>query len=149
MSSHVLSVLPGAAIDAPRADVPLWRLYALRATYLLIVVGLGSEIWPLMLHHRPWDLMHGVANSMLSAVAVMAVIGLRYPLKMLPLFFFETVWKTTWLIAIALPAGQAHHIDVDMADTIQACLMGAIFPIVIPWRYVFSNFVAAHGDRWW
>ena len=30
-------------------DVSTFRLYILRATYLLIVVGLGLTIWPLLL----------------------------------------------------------------------------------------------------
>ena len=32
------------------AKVSLWRLYALRAGYLLLVVGLGVEIWPGIIH---------------------------------------------------------------------------------------------------
>jgi hypothetical protein len=27
-------------------DVPTWRLYLLRAMYLLVVVGLGTLVWP-------------------------------------------------------------------------------------------------------
>ena len=132
--------------DAPR--VSLARLYALRATYLLIVVGLGLEIWPVIFHHRPWELMHGVADCLLGAVSLLAVLGLRYPLKMLPLLLFEMVWKTTWLLAVALPAWQAHAIDADTAETITACLMGVIFPIVLPWPYLFATFVTGPGDRW-
>jgi hypothetical protein len=35
-----------------------------------------------------------------------------------------------------------------MAQTIQACLMAVIFPILIPWRYVVATFVQQAGDRW-
>jgi len=129
-------------------EVALWRLYALRAGYLMIAVLMGARIWPLMFHHRPWELMHGVGNSMLAALTLIAFIGARYPLKMLPLLFFEMAWKATWLIAIALPAWQAHQIDANMAETVKACLMAVIFPIIIPWRYVFTQYIAAPGDRW-
>jgi hypothetical protein len=27
-------------------------------------------------------------------------------------------------------------------------LMGVIFPLVIPWRYVFDQYVRGQGDRW-
>jgi hypothetical protein len=101
-----------------------------------------------MVHHGPWTLWHGVGDSVLTAISVLAILGLRYPLKMLPLLFFELTWKSIWLIAIALPLWMAHQIDADTADTIQACLMGVIFLIVIPWRYVFANYVRQPGDRW-
>jgi hypothetical protein len=38
--------------------------------------------------------MRGVVRSVLAAVSLLAVLGIRYPLKMLPLLFFELVWKT-------------------------------------------------------
>jgi hypothetical protein len=122
---------------------------ALRAGYLLLVVGLGSEIWPGIIHHvHAWSLMTGVAKSLLAALSALAVLGLRYPLKMLPLLFFETLWKAIWLIAIAWPLWSTHRMDADTLETAQACLMGVIFPIIIPWRYVFETYVSKRGDRW-
>lgn len=141
-----LSELATFAAPAPIAAVSAFRLYALRATYLLIVVGLGFEIWPGIFHH-PMT-MHGVASSLLAAVSVLAALGIRYPLQMLPLLFFELVWKSIWLVAIALPLWSAHQIDADTWETVKACLMGIIFPIVIPWPYVFANYVKKPGDRW-
>jgi len=131
----------------PSNEVSLTRLYMLRATYLLIVVGLGSEIWPQIIDH-PLS-MHRVTTSLLAAISAMAVLGLRYPLRMLPLLLFELFWKSTWLLAFALPLWLAHQIDADTAANVQACLMGiVIFPAVIPWGYVFANYVTAPGDRW-
>jgi len=148
MSTH-LNAMAAFTAPSPTARISAFRLYVLRAGYLLLVVGLGSRIWPLMIHHaKPWDLMHGVANSMLAALSAMAVLGLRYPLKMLPLLFFEVAWKTIWLTIIALPLWNAHRMDADTADTAQACLMGVIFLIVIPWDYVFTNFMMKPGDPW-
>ena len=130
------------------SEVSNLRLYLLRATYLLVAVGLGLEIWPLMLHHQPWDLMHGVACSLLSAVAVLALAGVRHPLQMLPILLFELLWKSIWLVAIALPAWSAHQIDAGMRQTVLACLMGIIFPVVMPWRYIVTHYVLKPGDRW-
>jgi hypothetical protein len=67
---------------------------------------------------------------------------------MLPLLFLETFWKATWLIVVAFPAWQAGKIDAAMSETVFACLMGVIFPIVIPWGYVVRTFVAGPGDPW-
>jgi hypothetical protein len=130
------------------SDVSLLRLYALRIVYLIVAALMGSQIWPLIFHHRPWELMHGVAVCMLAAVTALCVLGIRYPLQMLPLLFVEMVWKATWLLSVAYPLWTQHQIDADTAETVNACLMGVIFPIVIPWRYVFDNYVRAPGARW-
>ena len=127
-------------------EVSAFRLYLMRAVYLLIAVGLGITIWPQVIHHP--ITMHGSTSSLLGAMAVLAVLGIRYPLQMLPLLFFEAIWKTIWLIAVALPLWSAHQIDTDTAESIRACLMGVIVPIVLPWRYVFENYVKKPGDSW-
>jgi hypothetical protein len=67
---------------------------------------------------------------------------------MLPLLFFELVWKTIWLSAFALPLQAAHRLDATTMDTVFACALGIIFPIVIPWGYVFRHYVKQAGDRW-
>jgi hypothetical protein len=137
-------------VNAGMTQVPLWRLYALRAAYLLLVVGLGIDIWPAIIHHaKPWELMQGVVFCVLGAVSLLALLGLRYPLQMLPLLFFETVWKSMWLIVVALPLWSGHQpMDAKTSETVVACLVGVIFPIVIPWRYVVANYVMKSGDRW-
>jgi hypothetical protein len=133
----------------PAQEIALWRLYLLRAGYVLIAVGMGMQKVPAFLHHRPWELMHGVVNSMLLALVLLSVLGLRYPLKMLPLLFWEVTWKATWLLAVALPAWQNHTMDADTWDTTFACLLSVIFLFIMPWDYVWRNFVTARGDHWW
>ena len=130
-------------------ETSLLRLYALRGVYLLIAVAMGSQIWPLVFNHRHWnDLMHGVAVSMLAAITALCVLGLRYPLKMLPLLFVEFAWKTVWVLAMGVPLWQAGQMDANAWETMKACLMGVIFPLVIPWGYVWRHYVKAPGDRW-
>jgi membrane protein YdbS with pleckstrin-like domain len=63
------------------AQVSLLRLYALRATYLLLIVGLGIDIWPAIIHHeKPWELMQGVVFCVLGPVSALALMGfdIRY-----------------------------------------------------------------------
>src|ERR1700727_194606 len=147
-SSPAIATKPPHRYENPAWEIALWRIYLLRAGYLLIAMGMGMQMIPTFLHHRPWELMHGVVNSMLLALVLLAVLGLRYPLKMLPLLFWEITWKATWLLAVALPAWQNHTMDADTWDTTFACLMSVIFLFVVPWDYVWRNFVAARGDRW-
>jgi hypothetical protein len=130
-------------------DVSLFRLYLLRAFYLLIFAGQGTIQWPTIVHHaQALTFWHGVGSSLLFAMALLAALGIRYPLKMLPLLLFELLWKLIWLIAIAFPLWSAHQMDADTSEAAPSILMGLILPFVIPWRHVFANFVKAAGDRW-
>lgn len=130
-------------------ELSLLRLYALRAGYLLLVLGLGLTIWPGMIHHdRPWTLMGGVVHCMLAAMSALAILGLRYPLQMLPLLFFEVVWKAFWLIVVALPLWSSHQMDADTQETANECLLVLVFLVVIPWPYVLANYITKRGERW-
>jgi hypothetical protein len=141
--------IPGAS----PVSVPLFRLYLLRAGYSLLVVGLGLTVWPAVVTRVAWAPSlcgwNGIGDSLLAGLALVAVLGLRYPLKMLPLLLFEMVWKAIWLLTVALPTVLAHGpIGDDMAQTINACLMAVVFPLLVPWRYVVATYVMAAGDRW-
>ncbi len=80
------------------SEVSIFRIYLLRARYLLIAVGLAIMIWPGILS-PPENLSHmgSVVRSVLGAVSLLAALGIRYPVKMLPLLFFELVWKCIWV----------------------------------------------------
>ena len=133
----------------PVATPSLLRLYALRAGYLLLVLGLGSAVWPGVIHHdKPWGLMQGVVHCMLAAMSALAIVGLFHPLKMLPLLFFELAWKAVWLSVVALPLWLARQMDADTAETAVECLVAAVFLVVVPWPYVFASYLASPGDRW-
>jgi hypothetical protein len=135
---------PAAATSGPRP----WRLHMLRGGYLLLVVGLGAVIWPELLNHpQPWAPQRGVVVSMLAAMSLLALLGLRHPLKMLPLLFFEVTWKAIWLAAIAAPAWAGHRMDAAMAELAVECLMAVVFLIIMPWDHVFATFVRPAPGR--
>jgi hypothetical protein len=131
------------------SDISVLRLNLLRAGYLLLVIGLGLTIWPeiLDLEHMP-ELMRGVVISMLGAIAVVALFGLRYPLQTLPLLLFEMTWKVIWLVRIGLPLWYWHRFDAASASLASAVLMVVIFPFVVPWRYVIQNYVMRPAEPW-
>jgi hypothetical protein len=131
-------------------EVSIFRLYVLRATYLLIVVGVGATIWPLLLD-APETAEHfrGVTWCLLGTVALLALLGLRYPLKTLPLLFFELVWKTIWLVTIGFQLRSSGQLDGAFRETWFANVMGlVIFSLAIPWGYVIRKYVREPGDRW-
>jgi len=126
------------------------RLNLLRAMYLLMLVGLALTIWPLFLQ-PPTGVEHmkSVVRCVLLAVSLLAALGLRYPVKMLPLLLFELAWKAIWVAAFGLPLWLGHRLDADVAETMKATLMGVVLvPLVLPWGYVWRHYVKAPGDRW-
>ena len=130
------------------ADIALWRLYLLRFGYLLIAAGMGNIMVPAFLHHGQWTLDQGLKNAMLLALATLCAVGMRNPLKMLPVLFFEMAWKGFWLAFIALPAWRSGPLNADMKDAVFSVSFVVIYLVILPWDYVWRNFVTAKGDRW-
>ncbi len=131
------------------ADLPLYRLYLLRAAYLLIGGGLIVTLWPLIISRGPEiGLMNGVAWSMLGALSILALFGLRYPLQMLPLLMFEIGWKAFWTLAYGLPLWLSDKMTEAHVQT--AFEVGAIVVVLpaVPWTYLWRQYVMRKGDRW-
>ncbi len=135
--------------DGRMNDVSLFRLYVLRGMYLFIVLGLGVYLWPGVLDsNKHWELMQGQANCMLAAFSLMCVVGLRYPLEMLPVLLWEVTWKTLWLLLVPLPQWLAGHIEEPVRSSIFAVAMVVLVYLAIPWGYVFRHYVKARAGRW-
>jgi len=140
---------PGVATRPALPDVSLFRLYLLRAAYLVMAVGLGVFVWPVVIHHTSEVASTaGVRLSLLAGLGATAALGLRYPLQMLPILLFELVWKAIYLVAFALPLWMADQIDNSALEDIKAVLMVVIFIPLVPWRYVIARYLTQSGDRW-
>jgi hypothetical protein len=85
---------------------------------------------------------------MLGAMSVLALMGLRYPLRMLPILLFEVAWKLTWLGVIALPLWLDNNLAGATGEQAGAVLWAVIIIAVIRWRYVLTQYVMAPGDPW-
>lgn len=134
-------------------EVSLFRLYLLRAVYLFLAVGLAIFQWPDVIHQaiyqeEPWELMHGVVNCMQVTFGLLVILGIRYPLTMLPLLMWEMIWKSIWLLIVALPLWLSNQMDEATTATVFACVMGIVVPVAMPWRYVFAKYIRQPGDRW-
>ncbi|MGQ0558037.1 MAG: hypothetical protein ACT4OE_00365 [Sphingosinicella sp.] len=130
-------------------QVSLFRLYLLRAFYALMAVGLTLTMWPTVVSHSlDWPRMHSVVGVMLSALGLLCYLGIRHPLKMLPLLLFELVWKAIWLVAVALPLWRAGGLSPEMMRSFWEILPGLLLLLVIPWDYVWAAYIRAPGERW-
>ena len=145
MTSTATTVSPAAPAPV-ESEVSLARLYVLRAMYLVLAIGGGIAFLPQLFGHEPTA--RGVIPSMLGGMWVLACFGLRYPLQMLPILLFELVWKTIWLIDYGLPQWRAGVRTMQFTEDFKAIALGVILIPIIPWGYVFRQYLKMPGARW-
>ena len=137
----------GGRNTVPAAPVTPTRLLVLRAGYLVVGVGLAVTRWPLFL--RPdWPLTEGIVHCVLAALSVLCLLGVRYPLQMLPVLLFETAWKLLWLAVVALPAWTTGAVDQATRSTTYDLLWVVVPLVVVPWRHVYLQYVRRPADPW-
>jgi len=126
------------------------RLYVLRAAYLLLAAGQAASFWPPTISHTSeWALRHGVAYSLLAGMSIFGALGVRYPLKMLPILLFEFAWKAIWVVAIYGPLWRAGRVDADTRESLVGIAGGVVVcALVIPWGYVIKQYFKQPGDPW-
>lgn len=135
------------ANPVPPEELTLVRLYVMRAMYALIGLAEGSIIAPLLFQHEPTA--RGVIPSLLVAMCLLDLVGIKYPRQMLPLLLFEWVWKTLWLVFFGYAQWSSGNVPPTFAEDFPAITAGVIImPFVIPWGYVWRHYVKAPADRW-
>jgi len=118
------------------------RLHALRFFYLVLAVGLAIFDWPQVIRHAEGPLTGAAAaNSLLAAIGLLSLLGLRHPLRMLPLLVFEVVWKAIYLAFYALPLWRTGQLDETSLANVHSVLVIVLFIPLIPWRYVIKTYV--------
>jgi hypothetical protein len=130
------------------AELSLARLYLLRAGYLFMGGGLALVKWPLLADAHTLPVYEGVTLCLLTAMSLLALVGLRHPVKMLPVLLLEVTWKLIWLGLVALPASRARDLDPAMSEILVNCSFVVVIIAVIPWRHVWRAYVRAGGARW-
>jgi len=129
------------------SEVSLGRLYVLRAAFLLFAVTFPFGTLPRLIHHAPTE--RGMILGILAGLWVMSLIGLRYPLQMLPIVLFEFVWKSIWLLAFGLPQWWSGVGSPRLSqDLLEIGSVPFFVVLVIPWGYVWRHYVKQPGDGW-
>ena len=128
--------------------LPTWRLNLMRVGYFEMGAGLAITKWPELVSHDPWELKQGTVVTMLVAMSVLALIGLRYPQKMLPILLFEVGWKAIWLGVVALPLWLGGDLAGATREQVVKVLWVIIVVAVIPWRHAVNQFLMTRGDSW-
>ena len=141
---------PEAAVDSKSAglSLPAFRLNLMRGGYLLMGIGTFIVKGPMLLQVSSLPAIEGAQLCILIALALLAFLGVRYPIGMLPILMFEVLWKVLWLGLVAVPLLIAN----DLNGPTESLLFSILFVIPIialtPWDYVWKRFVTTHGERW-
>ena len=121
-----------------------FRLTVMRLYFFLLSVAFGINVWTGILNHTgPWDPLHGVAYSFWAALSALALLGLRYPAKMILLPLLQFIYKLAWMVIVAYPLWSTGQLTDPYTQrlTIMFLSVMAIDLLVIPWPYLIRNFV--------
>jgi Na+/H+ antiporter NhaC len=131
-----------AGSEGPFPAVATWRINAMRFLFLLMALVMGSVVWrQLLFESADWSWERGLAKSMLAALALLSLLGVRYPLQMLPLMLYEIAWKTVWIVFIALRAWLAGKWNADIEALFFDCVGIVVAYFIVPWRYVWARYI--------
>lgn len=129
------------------SEVPLWRLYVLRAGFLIFAVA-GLFVHPQWLID-PNPTNRGMILAFTGGLWMMSFVGFRYPLQMLPIFLLEFVYKSMWLLRFGLPQWMAGRVDPQLSEDL--ILIGGapiLLGLIIPWGYVWRHYIKESSERW-
>jgi len=118
---------------------------AMRLGYVLVFVFVGRIVWNgITNHHGSWEPIPAAALSMWAAHALLSLIGVFHPLKMLPLVLFEIAYKLMWLALVAWPLWSTDRLAGSAAEEMTYAFLWVVIPIAfVPWRYVIRKYIWA------
>lgn len=135
--------------ESPFPAVALWRINLLRFSFLLMALVMGSSVWyRLLFQSANLPGPQGLARSLLAALALLSLLGVRYPMQLLPLMLYEVAWKTIWMGLIALPALLNNRMTPDIESLFYNCVGIVIVYFVMPWRYVWIRYLKQPMEPW-
>jgi hypothetical protein len=135
-----MSLTSTASTESP-AELSLTRRHLMRAGYLLMAVGLALVKWPLLPDAHTLPLYEGVTLCLLTAMSLLALLGLWRPIQLLPVLLFEAAWKVLWLALVALPTAATGELDAATTEVAVNCSLVVVILAVTPWRYVWQSYV--------
>ena len=130
------------------AELSVTRLNLMRVGYLFMAAGLAVTRWPRLPEAHDLPLYEGVTLCILVAMSLLALLGLRHPVKLLPVLLFESAWKLIWLGVVALPRAVEGSLDAAATETLFNCSLVVVVLAVVPWGHVWRQYARASGDRW-
>lgn len=119
------------------------RLLVMRIPYLLTGVLFTITAWSSLIGYwGKFEPVEGVAYSFWGALSLLALIGVRFPIKMLPVLLMQFGYKLIWIAAVGYPLLARGELDAAGQDLFRANAIGiAIDLIAVPWLFVFKTYI--------
>ncbi len=121
------------------------NIYAMRFIYGLMASFLAFDVWSYIIgYDQVWDPDEAMNWSVWGAFSLFAVLGIFKTVRMIPVLLLEIVYKSIWLILVALPLYQNGELSDAATDGMLFPFALVILPILaVPWGYVFRTYFLA------
>ena len=119
------------------------NIYGMRLIYILMATFLAMDVWThIITYDQRWDPSDAMNWSVWAAFTFFAVIGIFHTVKMIPIMLLEIVYKTIWLILVALPLFLDGNLSDDTTDGMIYPFLFVILPLIfVPWGYVVKKYI--------
>ncbi len=120
-----------------------FRLVLMRVPFVLTGVLFSITAWSTLLNHwGTFEPTEGVAYAFWGALSLIAVIGIRFPVKMLPILLLQFGYKLIWILAVGYPLYTRGELDADAEALFRANAIGVGLDLIaIPWFYAINEYV--------
>ncbi len=120
-----------------------FNIYLLRLLFILVVLYVTPGTWSHIFNHQgTWDATNASAWCMWASYSLISVIGIIRPLKMLPIVFFEIIYKITWLVAVAYPLWRTGELTGSTVEGMANDYLWVLLPIIaMPWKYFIKKYI--------
>ncbi|MBW1295222.1 hypothetical protein [Aquimarina litoralis] len=124
-------------------SISKFRCYLMKGLYLLTFVTLGYSSWSEILNpNEQWGPYDGITYSFWAAYALLMGLGIRYPLKMLPLLLLQLFYKSIFFFGIYVPLWSSGNLPEAFDGFLKPFAIGIpIDLLVIPWIYVYKTYI--------
>lgn len=122
---------------------PKWRLLLMRGLFLLNFIGLAFDNWStIFFPEEQMDALSGVAISFWASFSLLNLLGVRFPLKFIPILLLQMLYKTAWIIGTYLPANRLGIVDDSIQSFFWVCIAGVVLNLlIIPWKYAYESYL--------
>lgn len=126
------------------------RLNWIKGMYIYTIIGAGGYGLMILLFpniikqifNLPYqaDTILGIVGSGYCAFALLSILGIRSPLKFLPVLLLQLTYKIVWFIGVVMPflvSGRISLFELPYVIFFATYIIGDL--IAIPFPYVFAK----------
>ena len=125
------------------------RRWIMRVPFFLTGVLFSITAWTTLIQYwGSFEPLEGVTYAFWGSLSLLALIGLRFPQKMLPLLHLQMLYKLVWILAVGLPLEMNGGLDEYGQELMTANMAGLIIDLIaIPWGYSYRTYMKSLFER--